>query len=353
MLQPRESQSSTQPPDAGGVHLRVEPERARLDVTPGKFAVLRVRLSVEGTPRPIKGHPSVRVVDDPAFELAGVAEKRRAERTIEFEVHGRFRDTHARDIKLAYEVDGLRADQIVTFMPVQSKPPLPVAAHTPAPATSPLAPRIEAPAVPFGRPRDPLQPRQAPMTVASARRRTVAAAVDLIAAAALVAASAVAVLFVVAVIYAFPCDDPAPGSACARTESVMINAFTIWVLFVGLPLYHTVTSIVGRSLGQRLFSLRVVRLERGREPSDAQMRAPGLWRGLVRGSVAYVGVACAGVGYVWMLFNRDRRGWHDLASGTIVIRTPLKYLESSGAYPGHVSGPPDAPHINDPLPFPR
>ncbi|MEZ5558284.1 MAG: RDD family protein [Pseudomonadales bacterium] len=42
----------------------------------------------------------------------------------------------------------------------------------------------------------------------------------------------------------------------------------------------------------------------------------------IRFFVAIPAFLCAGLGYLWILFRRDRRGWSDLASGTHVVRLP-------------------------------
>jgi uncharacterized RDD family membrane protein YckC len=334
MLQHSESQpSSDTRSERRGVQLHVEPERASLEVTPGKFAVLRVRLSVEGTPRPIKGHPSVRVVDDPAYEIAGVTEKRRTERTIDFEVHGRFRDTHARDIKLAYEVDGLRADQVVTFVPMQPK-----MVSSPRTAPSVEARHTQAHTVPFTTPRDPLS--HATFAAAPAPMRLIAAIIDLVIAAVLATASTFVMMVVLALTYTPFCGtDPVPGSACAVVEDSIITALVVWWFLVAIPAYQVVTSIVGRSLGKRWLGLRVVRVQSREHPRanpNTRLRSPGFWRGLVRVAVAYLGAAFIGVGYLWMFLNRDRRAWHDLASGTIVVRaTPSS--ESASRVPAQAA----------------
>jgi uncharacterized RDD family membrane protein YckC len=36
-----------------------------------------------------------------------------------------------------------------------------------------------------------------------------------------------------------------------------------------------------------------------------------------------MGLLCLGIGYLWMFTNRDRRTWHDLAAGTMVIDAKL------------------------------
>ncbi len=50
----------------------------------------------------------------------------------------------------------------------------------------------------------------------------------------------------------------------------------------------------------------------GRSPTASQV--------LIRVLVSLLSAAALGLGFVWALFNRERRTWHDLAADTIVIR---------------------------------
>jgi uncharacterized RDD family membrane protein YckC len=67
----------------------------------------------------------------------------------------------------------------------------------------------------------------------------------------------------------------------------------------------------GQTLGMRAWRLRVVRLD-GTTVSA--------WRALLRFAVALFSVGVAGLGVLWALFDAQRRTWHDIAAGTMVIR---------------------------------
>lgn len=56
----------------------------------------------------------------------------------------------------------------------------------------------------------------------------------------------------------------------------------------------------------------------GLEVRTADGQAPSWTRALLRGCAAALGLACAGVGVAWALFEPGRRGWADLLSGTVV-----------------------------------
>jgi len=90
------------------------------------------------------------------------------------------------------------------------------------------------------------------------------------------------------------------------------------LLFAGalalvLFLYTTLSvAFVGKTLGMRLFSLEVVDVDENEYPTMQQAA--------VSSSVFLLSIIFAGVGFVPMLFNPERRAAHDLASGTIVVR---------------------------------
>src|SRR3546814_8210990 len=67
----------------------------------------------------------------------------------------------------------------------------------------------------------------------------------------------------------------------------------------------------GQTIGMRPWRLRVVAAD-GMPPS---------WRAVcVRYVVASVSLLAFGIGFIWALFDRQRRSWHDLAAGTLLVR---------------------------------
>lgn len=69
----------------------------------------------------------------------------------------------------------------------------------------------------------------------------------------------------------------------------------------------------GQTLGMRPWRLKVVAAD-GRLATRAQ-----LWR---RYAWATLALAAAGLGLLWSLWEPQRRGWHDLASATWLLRLP-------------------------------
>lgn len=66
----------------------------------------------------------------------------------------------------------------------------------------------------------------------------------------------------------------------------------------------------GETLGMRAWRLRV-------EGPDG--RPPGWGRALGRFAAAILSWAAFGLGFLWVLVDRDRRAWHDRLSGTRLV----------------------------------
>jgi uncharacterized RDD family membrane protein YckC len=68
----------------------------------------------------------------------------------------------------------------------------------------------------------------------------------------------------------------------------------------------------GATIGMRAWRLRVVAADGA--PVD-------LRRALLRFAVALLSLGACGLGFVWCLIDRERRAWHDIAAGTLLVRT--------------------------------
>lgn len=67
----------------------------------------------------------------------------------------------------------------------------------------------------------------------------------------------------------------------------------------------------GQTLGMRPWRLKVL---------CADGRPAGTKALLVRYAVATLSLAAGGLGLLWTFVDRERRAWHDLASGTVLVR---------------------------------
>jgi uncharacterized RDD family membrane protein YckC len=87
----------------------------------------------------------------------------------------------------------------------------------------------------------------------------------------------------------------------------------IYLLMAAIHLgYHTYFFGAGQTPGMRLLEIKLVRAD-GIEPI-----------GLRRGFLRWVGMEISGVvlflGYLWILIDRRRQGWHDKIAGTYVVK---------------------------------
>lgn len=67
----------------------------------------------------------------------------------------------------------------------------------------------------------------------------------------------------------------------------------------------------GQTIGMRAWRLRVVRTD------GMRVEWP---RALLRFGVALISLAALGIGFLWSLFDSQKRTWHDMAAGTRLVR---------------------------------
>lgn len=85
---------------------------------------------------------------------------------------------------------------------------------------------------------------------------------------------------------------------------------TLWLILVSAA-YLTTGWRAGMTLGMRAWRVRVINREGGSIP----------WlKCLLRFLVGIVSLGVFGLGIFWALFDRQKRGWHDLAANTLLIR---------------------------------
>lgn len=86
------------------------------------------------------------------------------------------------------------------------------------------------------------------------------------------------------------------------------------ILFVSLfAFYAFCWTRTGQTLGMLAWRLRV------QTPEGEHLT---LTQSLIRFIVAGISIAPAGLGYLWMFFNKEKMTWHDLASKTCVVQLP-------------------------------
>ncbi|HAB01444.1 MAG TPA: hypothetical protein DCE25_00290 [Pseudomonas sp.] len=69
----------------------------------------------------------------------------------------------------------------------------------------------------------------------------------------------------------------------------------------------------GQTLGMQVWGIRVQNLDGS---------AISLWQALLRFVVAIASWLCLGLGFIWALFDKRNRAWHDIYSETCLVRVP-------------------------------
>jgi len=83
-------------------------------------------------------------------------------------------------------------------------------------------------------------------------------------------------------------------------------------LFVVTAAYFVISwARGGQTIGMRAWRLRIV---------DTDGKALGWMRAALRFVVACVSLLALGIGYFWCLFDARKRGWHDLAARSVLVR---------------------------------
>ena len=170
------------------------------------------------------------------------------------------------------------------------------------------------PAPPCGAPPEPLGPAPG-VRLASHGARLVASIVDGILVGVMVTVVAVALAFLTAglVAVALPFLTVGLVVSGAPVLAAVVGLLVIVAAFLVTLGYFPWFWAHGEATpGMRMFSLRLVR-DRDGGPlgrGEAILRLVELW---ISGAVLYLG-------FVWILVDRRRRGWHDLIAGTVMVQ---------------------------------
>lgn len=91
--------------------------------------------------------------------------------------------------------------------------------------------------------------------------------------------------------------------------------FSTLMLFVLFGFFAKFWTYSGQTLGMQVWGVRV-------QNSDGS--AISLWQALLRFVVSIASWLCLGLGFIWCLIDKQKRGWHDLYSNTQLVRIPKK-----------------------------
>jgi uncharacterized RDD family membrane protein YckC len=115
-----------------------------------------------------------------------------------------------------------------------------------------------------------------------------------------------AVLFMLSYPYVWLTGGKNPGM-------IVKTAYQIYLLAICFFFYAGFWIHGGQTLGMRTWGIKLVRID----------GAPITWNdALKRFASALLSLFCLGLGFLWVLYDRDKLAWHDRLSGTRLILLP-------------------------------
>jgi len=90
----------------------------------------------------------------------------------------------------------------------------------------------------------------------------------------------------------------------------LLSTILLFALFAFFAKFWT---HAGQTLGMQVWGIRV------QNPDGTGI---SLWQALLRFVVAIASWLCVGLGFLWSLFDKQKRSWHDMYSETQLVRVP-------------------------------
>ncbi|MBI1987435.1 MAG: RDD family protein [Nitrospinae bacterium] len=109
----------------------------------------------------------------------------------------------------------------------------------------------------------------------------------------------------------FSWDDPHQLELLLTKLSLFILPLLLFLLGIHLGYFTYLTSAQGQTLGKLLLGIRVVGVK---EDKVSSLQAFGRTMGYLLSALPL------GLGFLWVLIDDRRQGWHDKLAGTFVIR---------------------------------
>ena len=112
---------------------------------------------------------------------------------------------------------------------------------------------------------------------------------------------------------------------CDLTVTECFTGFSAWryvggiaISFGGLLLvlvvYFRALGRTGQTWGRRIVGNKLIRVDTGDVPGIGRAIGRELFGWIVSASIMYLG-------YLWMIWDKDRQTWHDKVAGTVVVRS--------------------------------
>ena len=92
----------------------------------------------------------------------------------------------------------------------------------------------------------------------------------------------------------------------------LLSTILLFVLFGFFAKFWTHS---GQTLGMQVWGIRV---------QNADGSAIDLWQALLRFMIAIISWLCCGLGFWWILWDKQKRSWHDRYSESLIVQLPKK-----------------------------
>jgi uncharacterized RDD family membrane protein YckC len=102
----------------------------------------------------------------------------------------------------------------------------------------------------------------------------------------------------------------AMSEAGALTGDPLLSTLLLFSLFGFFAKFWTHN---GQTLGMQVWGVRV---------QNADGSAIDLWQALLRFLLAIISFLCVGLGFWWVLLDKQKRSWHDIYSGSCTVQLP-------------------------------
>jgi uncharacterized RDD family membrane protein YckC len=106
------------------------------------------------------------------------------------------------------------------------------------------------------------------------------------------------------------------SDAGALDGDPLLSTILLFTLFAFFAKFWT---HAGQTLGMQVWGIRV---------QNADGTGISLWQALLRFVVAIASWLCVGLGFIWSLFDKRKRSWHDMYSDTQLVRIPKQKKSS-------------------------
>ena len=114
----------------------------------------------------------------------------------------------------------------------------------------------------------------------------------------------------IAVLTSYSLGIKASGGSFFFNQKIIIMLFYILITLINMLYYTYFHGSSGQTIGKRIFRIKVVGV---RGEIIGYRRAFIRWMGYIISSFLYLG-------FLWIIFDREKQGWHDKLARTYVIK---------------------------------